>query len=112
MSTVPPFFGGDTVELLMFIYSNLVYFFFIIYVQHYSKLFYIKQAKRVLSVYFIEYGCNLRLQPILYLNFVLFLIAIQTQTLTNVFSKVFPFYFYIGIQTQTKLEDNSIKIYL
>ena len=42
----------------------------------------------------------------------LFLIANQTQTLTNVFSKVFPFYFYIGIQTQTKLEDNSVKIFL
>ena len=29
----------------MFLYSNLVYFFFIIYVRHYSKLFYIKYHK-------------------------------------------------------------------
>ena len=29
----------------MFLYSNLVYFFFIIYVQQYSKLFYIKYYK-------------------------------------------------------------------
>ena len=29
----------------MFFYSNLVYFFFIIYVQYYSKLFYIKYYK-------------------------------------------------------------------
>ena len=29
----------------MFFYSNLFYFFFIIYVQHYSKLFYIKYHK-------------------------------------------------------------------
>ena len=33
----------------MFIYPNLVYFFFIIYIQHYSKLFYIKYHK--LSIY-------------------------------------------------------------
>ena len=33
-----------------------------------------------------------------------FLIEFQTQTLTNIFSKVFPFYFYIGIQTQTKIQ--------
>ena len=35
----------------MFLYSNLVYFFFIIYVRHYSKLFYIKYHKIIRVLY-------------------------------------------------------------